>query len=106
MQNDHRVGILFRRNGTDCITLVDARSRNRFKKLISEWAPENGALIFNPVDNQTFHYIDANQVLIDIESTYKELQSTPAIEKIAERVFKMITTIRIQNDLPHDGEED
>lgn len=106
MINDHRVGILFKMNSIDYITLVDARSRNRFRKLISEWAPVDGQLITEPEENRTFQYLDVNKVLNEIENTYKELQNTPAIERIAEKVFKIINTIRIQNDIPPDEIEE
>lgn len=103
---NQRVGILFQMNGKNHVTLVDARSRNRFKKLITEWAPVDGQLITNPTEHQVFNYFEVHDVLDDIERTYKELQNTPAIEKIAERVFKMINTIRLQNNLLSEYKEE
>lgn len=105
-QDDRLVAILFRMNGKDYTTLLDGRSRNRFKKLISNWAPVDGEIITRPTENQSFSYIELNAILGEIEGTYKELKNTPAIERIADRVFSIINTIKAQNNTLDDLEDE
>ncbi|MDF2533985.1 MAG: hypothetical protein K0R18_142 [Bacillales bacterium] len=97
-QDDRLVAILFRMNNNNYTTLLDGRSRNRFKKLITNWAPIDGEIITRPDEKQSFTYVELNFVLEEIENTYKELMNTPAIEKIAEKVFSIINTVRAQNN--------
>ncbi|MNC14527.1 hypothetical protein D3C75_623090 [compost metagenome] len=101
MQNNKLVGVLFGMNGKSHVTLVDSRSRNRFKRLIGNWAVD-GELIDSPKEEQNFVYIDLNIVLSDIEQTYKDLQNTPAVARVATNVFKLINTIKAQNEIDFD----
>ncbi|MNX79248.1 hypothetical protein D3C86_1108720 [compost metagenome] len=86
--------------------MLDGRSRNRFKKLIINWAPVDGQIITRPTVGRTFTYVELNFILQEIEKTYQELKNTPAIERIADRVFSIIHSIRAQNDFSDDQEED
>lgn len=101
MQNNRLVGVLFGMNNQFHVTLVDNRSKNRFKRLIKNWAVD-GELVDNPQEGQQFSYIDANKVLNDIETTYKELQNTPAVARVANNVFRLINTIKAQNEMDFD----
>lgn len=105
MPQDNNVGVLFKMNQKNHVTLVHSRSRNRFRKLISNWAPVEGELITNPKEGDNFEFVELNVILNEIENTYKELKNTPAIERIADKVFKMISTIRVQNDDDDDDDD-
>lgn len=104
--DDRLVAILFRMNEQDYVTLLDGRSRNRFKKLIMNWAPVDGEIITRPTVGRTFNYVELNFILQEIEKTYQELKNTPAIERIADRVFSMIHSIRTQNDFSNDQDDE
>lgn len=107
MHNTRVVASLFNLNDKNCVTLLDNRSRNRFKKLLKNWA---GAKNFNsPQSGDTFVYIPLIEILNEIEETYKTFEKTPATEKIAKNVFKLIDQIKVQNDFNfefNDDEED
>jgi hypothetical protein len=103
-------------NNNNYATMVDSRSRIRFKRLIAEWA--EAEIMDNPPEGTSFNFMPVALVLDEIETTYKDLETnfdktSPAVEKVAERVeriadrvYKMINTIRIQNDGMDDDDED
>lgn len=101
MQNNRLVGVLFGMNGNNYVTMVDSRSKNRFKRLIKNWAVD-GELIDKPSEETQFSYIELNKVLNEIEVTYKELQNTPAVARVANNVFRLLNTIKAQNELDYD----
>lgn len=105
MVNNRSIGVLFGMNDKKYVTLLDSRSRNRFKKLIKTWAM-NGSLIDSPSEGDNFDYIDLDVILNEIETSYKKLENAEAFEKIVQNVFKLINTIRVQNDLEDDEDEE
>lgn len=103
MQNNRLIAVVFELNEANYVTLLDNRSRTKFRKLIKNWG---GAKRFNIAKKgDTFQYIPLNDVLNDIESMYKNLENTPATEKIAKNVFGLINHIRTQNDMFLDDED-
>ena len=106
LKKDQRVGVLFRMNDKDYVTLLNPRSRNRFKKLITDWSPLNGEIIYEPLENQTFQYLNVHVVLDAIENAYKDVKNAPAIERIIEQALDKIQTIRIQNSDDFDNDDD
>lgn len=106
MQSHSRqIASLFTLKGINYVTLLDNRSRRSFKKLMKDWA---GADNFNiPNKGDSFEYLPLDEILDDIESTYKGFEKTPATEKLARDVFRLIDQIRVQNDgLSFRGEEE
>lgn len=102
--NNRIVGVLFGMNNQNYVTLLDSRSKNRFNKLIKTWAI-NGTLTDIPEEGTEFVFTDLNVVLNDIEDSYKKLENAEAFEKIVQGVFKLINTIRVQNDLDDDDDD-
>lgn len=101
--NNRVVGVLFGMNNKNYVTLLDSRSKNRFNKLIKTWAM-NGTLTDVPDEGTEFIFTDLNVVLNEIEASYKQLENAEAFEKIVQNVFKLINTIRVQNDLEDDDD--
>lgn len=103
--NNRVVGVLFGMNNKKYITLLDSRSKNRFKKLIKTWAM-NGELVEVPSEGDQFTYTELDTVLNEIEVSYRKLENAEAFEKIVQNVFKLINTIKLQNDLEEDDDEE
>lgn len=92
------VGVLFELDNKNVVTLIDARSRNKFNRLLKDWA---GIETFDdPEPGQSFEFLHITSILHTIEENYKKLFNTPATEKIAKQAFRMIDQIKVQNDIP------
>lgn len=92
------VGVLFELDNKNVVTLIDARSRNKFNRLLKDWA---GIETFDdPEPGQSFEFLHITFILATIEENYKKLSQTPATEKIARQAFRMIDQIKVQNDIP------
>lgn len=97
MRNNRLVGVPFTLETTAYMTMVDSRTRNKFRKLISNWVVD-GSVINLPKSGETFTYMDVNVILDRVENTYKDLEKIPEVGKIAERVFNVINAIRMHNN--------
>lgn len=107
MSNNRNIGILFTLNDTKYVTLLDNKSRRNFKRLAKDWA---GATDLNdPEKGETFEYLPLTHILNDIESTYRGFEKTPATEKLARDVFRLVDQIKIQNNIeftPYEEDSD
>lgn len=109
--NKRQIATMFRMNGKNYVTSLDSRSKNRFNRLIRYYGSDgelieyvDGRLVSLDIDmvpttlgtNTQFSFIDLNTILDEIEKIYRA-KNTPAAERISERAFKLINTIRELN---------
>ena len=84
--------VLFLKNGVQYVTTIDVRSKVKFKKLINKWG-KNSQIIHEPITTKEFMFIQLQQVLQEIEDTYKEMISTPSTQKIKLEVFCLLDSV-------------
>jgi hypothetical protein len=86
-ENTRIIGMFFKIEDQKYVTMVDYRSKNRFKRLIEGFS-EN-AKIYTPQHNDNFKFVDLNIILND---AYENLENK-------QKASKLIFALMAQNDI-------